>query len=96
MRKKYSLNLGELFSHRPPFFIKEGSAEPVFHGYHLANVFELTSSKKGKKIVKLINEFDYFSKNIQFKHCDYHEGIGATFIILPNEYRKRIHSNKYK
>ncbi|QOD38468.1 hypothetical protein [Candidatus Wolbachia massiliensis] len=72
-KKEYNPNLGELFSHRPSFFIIEGSAEPGSPGYYQADVFELTSNKKGRKMATLIDEFGYFNKDDVFKRCDYHE-----------------------
>lgn len=71
--KKHNLNLGELLSHRPSFFITEESIEPGSQDHYLAAVFELISGKKGRKKATLIDEFGYFDKNGQFQHRDYHK-----------------------
>ncbi|WP_395463420.1 hypothetical protein [Wolbachia endosymbiont of Cantharis cryptica] len=73
-KKEYNPNLWELFSHRPSFFIAEESVEPGSLDHYSVAVFELTNSKKGRKMATLIDEFGCFNENGQFKYCDYHEG----------------------
>ncbi|GFY65514.1 hypothetical protein TNIN_40131 [Trichonephila inaurata madagascariensis] len=72
MKEKRNLNLGELLSHQPSFFITEGTAEPDSPGNYQAAVFEVTSNGKGRKIATLIDEFGYFDKDGKFQYCDYH------------------------
>ncbi|MGL9717153.1 MAG: hypothetical protein ACR5K9_00290 [Wolbachia sp.] len=76
VKKEHNLNLGELFSHRPSFFITEGSIEPDYSSHYQADMFELTNNKKGRKMATLIDEFGYFNESGQFKHCNYHKGTG--------------------
>ncbi|MGL9717995.1 MAG: hypothetical protein ACR5K9_04845 [Wolbachia sp.] len=71
-KKEYDLNLSELLSYQPLFFITEGSAE-LDLGKHSADVFELTHAGKGRKMATLIDEFGYFDQNGMFMHCNYHE-----------------------
>ncbi|WP_264735393.1 hypothetical protein [Wolbachia endosymbiont (group A) of Rhinocyllus conicus] len=73
MKEKRNLNLGELLSHRPSFFITEGIAEPDSLGNHQAVVFEVINSGKGEKKATLTDEFGYFDKNNKFHYCDYHK-----------------------
>ncbi len=72
MKKKHNLNLGELLSHRPSFFITEESIEPGSQDHYLAAVFELISGKKGRKMATLIDEFGSFNREGKFQYCDYH------------------------
>ncbi|MFP3035697.1 MAG: hypothetical protein ACEY3A_01485 [Wolbachia sp.] len=72
-RKNYNPSFGELLNHRPSFFIAKGSAEPDSPGYCSADVVEVTSRGKGRKMATLIDEFGYFDQNGMFKHCNYHE-----------------------
>lgn len=72
-KKEYHPNLDKLFSYRPSFFITRGDAEPDSPDHYLANVFEIASSGKGKKMATLIDEFGYFNKAGEFKHRDYHK-----------------------
>ncbi|WP_434732577.1 hypothetical protein [Wolbachia endosymbiont of Zygogramma bicolorata] len=73
MKEKRNLNLGELLSHRPSFFITEGIAEPDSLGNHQAVVFEVINSGKGEKKATLTDEFGYFDKNNKFHYYDYHK-----------------------
>ncbi|WCR58319.1 hypothetical protein [Wolbachia endosymbiont of Ctenocephalides felis wCfeJ] len=74
-KKEYNPSLGELLSHRPSFFIAEGSLElgPDLDK-HVAEVFELTPAGKGRKMAILIDEFGYFNQDGMFMHCNYHTG----------------------
>ncbi|MGL9731621.1 MAG: hypothetical protein ACR5KX_02235 [Wolbachia sp.] len=74
-KKEYNLNLSELLSHHPSFFITEGPAEPDSPGHYQADMFELKNSEKGRKMATLIDKFCYFNENDQFKCYNYHKGM---------------------
>ncbi|WP_246198542.1 hypothetical protein [Wolbachia endosymbiont of Ctenocephalides felis wCfeJ] len=74
-KKEYNPSLGELLSHRPSFFIAEGSLELGSDSEkYAAAVFELTPAGKGRQMATLIDEFGYFNQDDMFMHCNYHTG----------------------
>lgn len=56
MRKEYKPNFCKLLNHKPSFFITEGTANPNCPCHYSADIYELTSSGKGRKMATLIDQ----------------------------------------
>ncbi|MBR9982930.1 MAG: hypothetical protein MUP48_03255 [Wolbachia endosymbiont of Homalodisca vitripennis] len=56
MRKEYKPNFCKLLNHEPSFFITEGTTNPNCPCHYSADIYELTSSGKGRKMATLIDQ----------------------------------------
>lgn len=56
MRKEYKPNFCKLLNHKPSFLITEGTANPNCPCHYSAEIYELTSSGKGRKMATLIDQ----------------------------------------
>ncbi|WP_241654190.1 hypothetical protein [Wolbachia endosymbiont of Laodelphax striatellus] len=56
MRKEYKPNFCKLLNHKPSFFITEGTANSNCPCHYSADIYELTSSGKGRKMATLIDQ----------------------------------------